>query len=131
MHFHRRGHNRITLKTILYNKNGELFINAVRSTSFVPSREELTNSKELHYYDPEFLLSKGYSKSLKNDVWGLGCLAILMLTSTGLALSPYHPYNFTQYSNPSHEKMIDNLKQLHPNYFTQSTAEGKKPKGCL
>jgi serine/threonine protein kinase len=93
MHYHRRGHNRLNATAILYNKNGELFINAVRSTSFVLSKEELTSNKELHYFAPEFLLFKGYSKSLKNDVWALGCLAILTLTSSPLLLSPLHPYN--------------------------------------
>lgn len=101
MHYHRRGHNRLTIKAILYNKNGELFINAVRSTSFVPSRDDLASSKEFHYFAPEFLLSKGFSRSLKNDVWALGCLTILMLTSTGLTRSPLHPYNFKQFGNPS------------------------------
>lgn len=38
MHYHRRAHNRIAPTHILYNQNGELFINAVRATSFVPSR---------------------------------------------------------------------------------------------
>jgi serine/threonine protein kinase len=123
MHFHRRGHNRLTVKTILYNKNGELFINAVRSTSFVPSREELLTSKELHYFAPEFLLSKGFSRSLKNDAWALGCLAILMLTSTGLTRSPLHPYNFKKFDSSSEEQMIDNLMQLHTAYFSQSIGE--------
>jgi serine/threonine protein kinase len=97
MHFHRRGHNRLSSTAILYNKNGELFINAVRSTSFVLSKDELAVNKDLHCFAPEFLLSKGYSKSLKNDVWALGCLAILMLTGTPLSLSQLHPYNFQQF----------------------------------
>ena len=94
MHYYRRAHNRISPTTILYNKNGELFINAVSATSFVLSREELS-TYELHYFAPEFLLSKGLSKSLKNDVWALGCLAILMMTTTGLLRSLLHPYNST------------------------------------
>jgi len=99
MHFHRRGHNRLSPTAILYNKNGELFINAVRSTSFVLSKEESANCKDLHYFAPEFLLSKGYSKSLKNDIWAVGCLAIIMLTSNTLQLSPLHSYNFQQKDN--------------------------------
>jgi hypothetical protein len=45
MHYHRRAHNRLGLTAILYNQNGELFINAVRATSFVPSREELATGR--------------------------------------------------------------------------------------
>ncbi len=116
MHYYRRAHNRISPTTILYNKNGELFINAVRATSFVPSREELPTC-ELHCFAPEFLLSMGSSKSLKNDVWALGCLAILMMTTTGLVRSPLHPYNSGQLESQEAVQMVDNLKQLHPSYF--------------
>lgn len=118
MHYYRRAHNRISPTTILYNKNGELFINAVSATSFVLSKEEMLNC-ELHQFAPEFLLSKGLSKSLKNDVWALGCVAILMMTATGLIRSPLHPYNST---SPSQEagQMIDNLKQRHLSYFGET-----------
>lgn len=118
MHYHRRAHNRLALTAILYNQNGELFINAVRATSFVPSREDLASS-DLHFFAPEFLLSKGFSKSLKNDVWALGCLALLMLTGTVLSRSPHHPYNAAHLASEQAGQMVDNVKQLHSAYFTE------------
>jgi serine/threonine protein kinase len=124
MHYYRRAHNRLSLTAILYNQNGELFINAVRATSFVPSREELASGKEIiHTFAPEFLLSKGFSKSLNNDVWGLGCLAILMLTSTGLSQSPFNPYSIDKFKSEEEAQMIDNIRQLHPTSFAETRTE--------
>jgi len=44
-------------------------------------------------------MTKGCTKSLKNDVWALGCLAILMITSTGLRKSQLHPYNWLNFKD--------------------------------
>jgi serine/threonine protein kinase len=42
-----------------------------------------------------------------------------MMTATGLARSPLHPYNSTQLSQEA-AQMIDNLKQLHLSYFGET-----------
>jgi serine/threonine protein kinase len=97
MHYKRRGHNRLTISDILYNKNGELLINPICATSLPLTRQEI--SKQLHYHAPESIIVKTLSKSMKNDVWAMGCIAILMLTSTGLYKSDFHPYNLSKFSD--------------------------------
>lgn len=120
MHFHRRAHNRLSLSTILYNNNGSLFINTVNCTSFIPSKQDLTLSGSIYYFAPQFLLSNRFSKSLKNDVWALGCMAILMLTNTWLAYSPLHPYSKNCKNNENSAQMVDNIHQTYDAVFKKN-----------
>ena len=121
MHFQGRAHNRLSLSTILYNNNGSLFINTVSCTSFVPSKQDLSLSGNIYYFAPQFLLSNGFSKSLKNDVWALGCMAVLMLTNTWLAYSPLHPYSKNCQNNENSAQMVDNLQQTYHAVFQKNT----------
>lgn len=93
LHFHRKSHNRITPKAILYDKQGSFFINMLRSASVARSKEELTANRETFYFAPEFLLQR-LSRSPKNDIWALGCLALHMITGLPPECSAFHPYNF-------------------------------------
>jgi len=121
MHYKRRGHNRLTINNILYNKNGELLINPLKATSLPLTRLEI--NKQLHYHAPESIIVKTLSKSIKNDVWALGCIAILMLTPTGLYKSAFHPYNWSKFPDQESETMVDNVKQLQTTYFSEPKIE--------
>lgn len=79
LHFHKKSHNQLNTKTILYNKQGNLFINMMKAASIHRKKEDLINNNTLYWHSPEFLSPKK-SKTFKNDVWALGCLTIQMLT---------------------------------------------------
>lgn len=75
-------------------------------------------SGNMHFHAPEFLITRHLARSGLNDVWALGCLAILMLTPTGVILSPLHPYNWKVFPSHEEETMVDNIRQIHDTYFS-------------
>lgn len=117
MHYHSRAHNRLTTRAVFHNLNGQLYINTVKATSFVLSKEELARG-ELHYFSPEFLLAKKFSKGLKNDIWSLGCLALKVLGHQ-LPASDLHPYNWALFEDPREELQVDNLRKMGLSPFTR------------
>lgn len=77
MHSRKTAHNRLTTDSILYNKEGRIFINVVKSTSRpVTEKEKLGN---LFQYCPEMILTKNKSNSIKSDVWSIGIILLDML----------------------------------------------------
>ena len=116
LHFNKKSHNKLNTQTILYNKHGNLFINMLASSS--RPTDDLSATKSLHWYSPESLTPKG-SRSFKNDIWALGCLAICMLTNEELASSAFHPYNCEKFKDPKEATMIENLRQRYKGYFDE------------
>jgi serine/threonine protein kinase len=116
LHFHKKSHNHLNTKTILYNNHGNLFINMLTSTTAYNNKAELIVGKALHWHSPESLSPKA-TRSCTNDIWALGCLAIQMLTKIEPNKSSLHPYNFSNFKHEREVTMIDNLKQRYPNSF--------------
>lgn len=44
MHYHKCGHNRLTSRSILYNKDGNIFINAINATSLLLTKKQLESN---------------------------------------------------------------------------------------
>lgn len=91
LHSHRLAHNRLGLDTFVYDKEGRVLLN-----NFMSSKQPLSETEKTtktHFYPPEMLLSKNNNYSEKNDIWAVGCIALLLLSRCPLEASIYHPYN--------------------------------------
>ena len=121
LHFHKKSHNQLNSDTILYDKHGNIVINMLLSSSSRPKE------KSLHWHSPESLQPKA-GRSLKNDIWALGCLAIAMLTSDNLKSSELHPYNWNNFKDQRENTMIENIRQRYQDYFGKEKRKSKREK---
>jgi len=94
MHEKNMAHNKLLSENILYDKEGILFINVVKSSTKPLSEKE--KSDQLYLHAPERILAKNKSNSLKSDVWSLGIILLDMLfnfSETKCQKIALHPYN--------------------------------------
>lgn len=92
---HRQGlrHNRINLDNVLHDKEGNVWINPFTASQKPPTEKE--KNLYTYYFPPETLLAKERVIQSRNDVWGIGCITLQLITQKSVRLCPYHPYNFS------------------------------------
>ena len=65
-------------------------------------------NRYFHYFSPELITSKSCDFGEKSDVWGIGSVALQLLSLSSLRTNPLHPYNRSPkiYRNPETEELI-------------------------
>jgi serine/threonine protein kinase len=118
-------HNRLSTESVLCDKEGQIFINVVKSTSKALNYSERENMFE---YSPEILFAMTKSSSRRSDIWSIGILLLDMLFNFE-ALDPsymsFHPYNTSEQKMSKDDAIIvDNLKQMYPNFVKSDKKPG-------
>jgi serine/threonine protein kinase len=69
-------HNRLSTESVLCDKEGQIFINVVKSTSKALNSSE---KEKMFEFSPEILFAMTKSSSRRSDIWSIGILLLDML----------------------------------------------------